>query len=157
MLFVGADRDWSDVRLVLPGHGGDMRTSHMPDLVTFDHALLDETPIIVAFGPNGLTKLFDATVLEETYGDRWPDVEAHIGALDATDVHARITALADDGALVEQGAGVFAEATTLMLEPEDARPSTEALVAAMVLVLIQSELEALVGPAPGDGPAPAGD
>ena len=136
--------DWEDVRLTIPGVGKPMRTARIPDLTTFDGSPLDGAPIIVSFGGPSVTKLFDASTLEPAYGDRWPAAQAAIESVQALDIHRALTEIAAEGALVAEGAQVFAAAESLMLETAGGGPTTDALLAALVLVLIQSRLERLM-------------
>lgn len=101
--------------------------------------LLDETPLVVAYGGGVPAVVFDADALAQALGPAWPAVDRALAEVTPHDAHARLRALTAEDGLIAEVAAPLAAAEARLLEGDDA-----AARAVIVLALVQARIAALV-------------
>ena len=102
-------------------------------------ALLDETPIVVAYGGRGPAVVFDADALTRALGPAWPAVDRALAEVTPHEAHAALSALAAEDGLIAEVVAPLAAAEARLLEGDDA-----AARAVIVLAWVQARIAAIV-------------
>jgi hypothetical protein len=101
--------------------------------------LLDETPIVVAYGGRGPAVVFDADALTRALGPAWPAVDRALAEVTPHEAHAALSALAAEAELIAEVVAPLAAAEARLLEGDDA-----AARAVIVLAWVQARIAAIV-------------